>query len=176
MVGQATTRGIKDRCMANRYQTRRQTLIWTRMYSLLWSLGIQSRINCVILLLIFFWPIIHGPNLSFYHISRLMREEMGLVKARSVRKVKNVCHLYFLTTHYPHSFSSSNALPLPPPSSLLSPMCFLIKVSNELTELGNVWRDILIQVLNDLYSFNVLLHSLRTCSDMTGVYNFCTGP
>jgi len=37
---------------------------------------------------------------------------------------------------------------------------------NELTELGNVSCD----MLSDLYSFNNLLHSLRMCSDMTGMF------
>ena len=62
----------------------------------------------------------------------------GLDQARSVRKVligakwrfgpwpnhAATFHFYLLITHSPHSFSSSNALPLLLSSSLLSPMCF----------------------------------------------------
>jgi hypothetical protein len=36
---------------------------------------------CELIVIIFCWPIIHlGPNLSFYHVSRLIGEEMGLIK------------------------------------------------------------------------------------------------
>jgi len=111
----------------------------------IWAGQILSGLGLTVSILIFCWPIIHlGPmaNLSFYRKwarsssdSSTISEKSLSYRRRSKMAIwavtKSRCHLYSLITHYLHSFSSSKALPLPPSSSLLSPMCFFDLFINE---------------------------------------------